>query len=71
MRHSLVVGGYLNCQIQEYCGYGQTVFTCQPCRMTGVVNFSSEKNYISSGAEKCSPRYIQTMEQTSDGTDKA
>ena len=41
--------------------------------MTGVVNFSFEKNDIST-SEYCSPPltplYFKTMEQTSDGTDK-
>ena len=34
------------------------------------MTFSSEKNYVRSGVEKCPPYYIQTMEQTVDGTDK-
>ena len=37
--------------------------------MTGVVNFSSEKIDISA-SENCSPLYLKTMEQTSDGTEK-
>ena len=34
------------------------------------VRATSEKHYIRSGVEKCPPYYIQTMEQTVDGTDK-
>ena len=64
----LVVSGNFNCQIQKYCGYTQAVFTCLQFRMTGVDNFSSEKN--SALALKYVPPYFQTMEQTSDGTDK-
>ena len=63
MPHWLVVGGYLNYQTQEYCGYGQAVFTCHPLRMTGVVNFSSEK--ITSALLKNVPPLFPY-----DGTDK-
>ena len=66
--HMLVISGNFNCQIQKYCGYTQAVFTCLQFRMTGVDNFSSEKN--SALALKYVPPYFQTMEQTSDGTDK-
>ena len=69
MLHRLVVGGYLQCQTQLYCVHDLKVFDYLAILQW---QFTFHLRKITSGLalKKCPPSYIQTMEQTDDGTDK-